>query len=321
MNKRDFIALKDISSDDLHYLINLSMQYKKNGLDSENLLNKKIIGLLFSVASTRTRMSFQKAIYEMGGQGDYYNFTDLQLKNGESLEDTAKVASQYLDALVIRNYDMKHYGEGRKATHLFAAQSQIPIINALDDKDHPTQVLADLLTLKDKWGGDFTKKRILFSWGYSNRQKSLGVPHSFLCAAAMLGMKFRVAFPVGYELDHEYTSFANNLARLSGAEIEYSNNLMEASTEVDCIYVKNWKSLSMSFEEEEAYKKNLKGWQITEECFNQAQEGALYMDCLPSIAGEEAAETVRKGNNSIIFEQAHNRIYANKAILSWVFNH
>lgn len=321
MNVKNFISLKDINTADLISLIDLAIKYKNNEIKSSNLLKNNIIGLLFSLPSTRTRMSFQKAIYQMGGQSEYYNFFDLQLKNGESLEDTAKVISQYLNALVIRNYDMKHYGEGRNTLNLFASHSQIPIINALDEKDHPTQVLADLLTLKDKWGNDFTKKRVLFSWGYSRRQKSLGVPHSFLSAAAMLGMKFRIAYPVGYELDKEYTFFANNLAKLSGAEIEYSNDLMEASAGVDCIYVKNWKSLSMSSEAEEEYKKNLKGWQITEECFRQAQKDAVYMDCLPSIAGEEAAESVRKGNNSIIFEQAHNRIYANEAILSWLLNH
>ncbi len=226
-----------------------------------------------------------------------------------------------MDALVIRKYDMLNYGEGRNDLIKFCENSTIPIINALDCKDHPSQVLADLITLKERWRNNFRKKTVLLTWGYSRRQKSLGVSHSWLLGASLLGMNLRVAYPKGFDLDPEYVNYAENASKLNNSSIEFSNDLSEACEGVDCIYAKNWKSLSMTPEEETKYKESIRNdWIVDDTCFKKANPKAAYMDCLPSIDGEEASASVRRGKQSIVLEQAHNRIYANQAILSHVLS-
>lgn len=311
------ISIKDLEPKTLSFLIGKGLIFKSRTSKTDPFLKNKLIGLLFSVVSTRTRLSFSKAISLAGGNYEFIRLDQLQHVRGESLRDTAEILGQYLDALIIRNYDMTNYGYGREVLNTFKEFSNIPIINALDEIDHPSQVLADLITLKSKWKDDFYKKRILISWGYSRHKKSLGVPHSFLSSAIKLGLKIRFAFPKGYELDEDYIGTANTL----GNNIEFSQDLDDACNNVDCIYVKNWKSLKMNSEEEDSYKESLKdNWKITQKHFSISNPHAFYMDCLPSIEEEESTVEVKYGKQSIIFEQARNRIYANQAILEWVFS-
>ena len=321
MRNKSFLSLKDIAKNDLENLIESGISFKKQPTLASRLLEKKYLGLLFSVPSTRTRMSFQKAIFNLGGESEYFSYSDLQLKNGESLEDTAQIISQYMDGLIVRNYDMNLYGQGHQTLESLNNNSTIPIINALDEIEHPTQVLADLVTLKSRWKHEFNNKSILLTWGYSRRQKSLGVPHSWLCAAGLLGLNLKIAYPQGFDLDERYTSYAEKLSKSAGTKIEYSNNLAEAAVGVDCIYVKNWKSLSLSSEKENNYKNQIKNdWCVTQEIFDKTNPGAVYMDCLPSIINEESTGEVRYGKNSIIFQQAATRLFANQAILKALFS-
>ena len=147
----------------------------------------KYIGMLFTVPSTRTRISFQVGAHQLGARAEHYNVAELQLSNQESLKDTAAVMGRYLDAIIVRLYDMNNYGWGREGLHTLAEYSRVPIINALDDKDHPCQVMADLLTLKEKFGETYKEKKVVMAWGYTKRQKSLGVPHSLMTAGSLLG--------------------------------------------------------------------------------------------------------------------------------------
>jgi ornithine carbamoyltransferase len=313
---RDFITLMDYSKEELEGIIRLAEDIK-SGLNRGKYLDGKILGLVFSVASTRTRISFQVAARQLGGHAEFYNTNDLQLVNRESLVDTAEVMNRYLDGVIIRMYDMTQYGKGREALNLFAQHMDIPVINALDDKDHPCQILGDILTIKEKFGENYKRKKLLVTWGYSLRQKSPGVPHSFLVAASVLGMDLRVAYPKGFDLDPEYVEFAEKTNKISGGTLEFSNDLMEASENTDIIYVKNWKSLTMSTEEDRKTREEIKQhWCVSAENFKNANPGAIYMDCLPLIRGEQVTAEVADGEQSVIYDEAENRLHIQKAILA-----
>jgi ornithine carbamoyltransferase len=318
VKNRDFISLMDFGSAELEGLIELAIKIKA-GEDSKSYLKDRFIGLLFSLASTRTRISFQVAAHQLGGHAEHLNTADLQISNQESLMDTAAVISRFLDAIIIRMYDMNFYGMGRENLNTIARYSDVPVINALDDKDHPCQVMADLLTLREKWGADFKKKKIVMAWGYSKRLKSLGVLHSIMAAGSLLGMNVRFAYPKGYELDEEYVAFAHDAVKKSGGTLEFSNDLNEASEGADAIYVKNWKSLKMSREEDERFRYEIRQeWCVNSGHFKRANPGAFYMDCMPFIRGEQVTAEVADGEQSIIYDQAENRLHMQKAIMASV---
>lgn len=316
MKNRNFLNLLHFEGWELEQLIKLAQDIK-SGQDREQYLKDKYLGLLFAVASTRTRISFQVGARQLGGHAEYHNVADLQLSNHESLMDTAAVMGRFFDVLIIRMYDMNHYGQGREALETIARYSNIPVINALDDKDHPCQVMADVLTLKEKYGEDYKKKKIVMAWGYSKRQKSLGVLHSMMTAGSLLGMNLRFAYPKGYDLDEKYVAFARQAITKSGGTLEFSHDLKEASEGADVIYVKNWKSLQMSKAEEEQYKEKIKSdWCVNGGHFKRANPGAYYMDCMPFIRGEQVTGEVADGEQSIIYDQAENRLHMQKAIMA-----
>lgn len=316
IKNRDFISLLNFNEAELEGLINLALEMKA-GRVTEQYLKGKYLGLLFTVASTRTRISFQVGAAQLGAHAEYYNASDLQLSNHESLRDTASVMSRFLDAIIVRLYDMNCYGQGREGLLTIAENADIPVINALDDKDHPCQVMADILTLRERFGEDYKKKKVVMAWGYSKRQKSLGVLHSMLTAASLLGMNIRFAHPNGYELDEEYLSFAEREMTKSGGTLEFSNDLMEAAEGADVIYVKNWKSLKLSKDEEDKFKYEIRDdWCVSSEHFKRANPEAYYMDCMPFIRGEQVTAEVADGTQSIIYDQAENRLHMQKAIMA-----
>lgn len=315
--KKDMISLMDYSKEELEYLLQLAIGIKKGEQDTSNQLRNKNLGLLFNVPSTRTRISFQVAARQLGGHAEYLNASDLQLANKESLKDTAAVMSRYLDALIVRMYNMNEYGEGRSRLDALAEYADIPIINALDEKDHPCQVIADILTLKEKFGENYKKKKIVFSWGYSERRKSLGVPHSFMTAASILGMNVVIAHPPGFELESSYIDFANQQLHTSGGTLTFSHDLKEASEDASVIYMKNWASLNFDLDKEKQVKEEIRSqWCISEGHYKRANDEAFYMDCLPTIRGEGVTAEIIDGPRSIVYDQAENRLHAQKAILT-----
>ena len=315
--KKDMISLMDYSKEELEYLLQLAIGIKKGEQDTSNQLRNKNLGLLFNVPSTRTRISFQVAARQLGGHAEYLNASDLQLANKESLKDTAAVMSRYLDALIVRMYNMNEYGEGRSRLDALAEYADIPIINALDEKDHPCQVIADILTLKEKFGENYKKKKIVFSWGYSERRKSLGVPHSFMTAASILGMNVVIAHPPGFELESSSIDFANQQLHTSGGTLTFSHDLKEASEDASVIYMKNWASLNFDLDKEKQVKEEIRSqWCISEGHYKRANDEAFYMDCLPTIRGEGVTAEIIDGPRSIVYDQAENRLHAQKAILT-----
>lgn len=319
LTNRDFISLMDFSGAELEGILTLAEDIKNSKKNISDHLVGKYLGLLFSVASTRTRISFQVGVSQMGGHAEHLNSNDLQLVNHESLIDTAAVMDRYLDGLIIRMYDMTQYGKGREALRLIAEHADIPVINALDDKDHPCQVMGDILTMKEKFGDDYKKKKLVFTWGYSWRQKSPGVPHSMMIASSLLGMNVVFAHPKGFDLDPEYVDFARNAVTQSGGTLEFSNDLMEASEGADVIYVKSWKALNLPTEEDSRIRQEVRDdWCVSDEHFKVANPGALFMNCLPIIREEQATASVIDGDHSVLYDEAENRLHIQKAIMAAV---
>ncbi|MCP5054794.1 MAG: ornithine carbamoyltransferase [bacterium] len=314
--KRDFVSLMDYSREELEGLLNFTQKIK-NREDARKYLTDKYIGLMFGVASTRTRISFQVGACQLGGNSDFYNTRDLQLVYHESIVDTIRVMSRYIDALVVRLYDMKNYGEGRDTLNTLAEHGSIPVINALDDKDHPCQMMGDIFTMKETFGDDYKKKRVVFTWGYSWRQKSPGVPHSMMVAGSTLGMNMVFAYPKGFDLDEEYVGFAKEAVRESGGVLEFTNDLKEASEGADVIYVKSWKGLNIDSEKEQRIRQEVRqDWCVSDEHFELANPGAVFMNCLPIIREEQATASVIDGPQSIIYDEAENRLHFQKALMA-----
>ena len=314
--KRDFIGLTHYKGEELAGLLSFA-ENLKNGKDGHQHLAGKTVGLMFGVASTRTRISFDVGINQLGGHSDYYNTKDLQLIYHESMKDTIRVMSRYIDGLMVRLYDMKHYGKGHETMELLAKEGSIPIINGLDDKEHPCQVMGDIFTIKEKFGPGYKKKRVVFTWGFAQRQKSPGVPHSMMVASSLLGMNTCFVYPRGFELDEEYVDFARKAIRQSGGTLEFSNDLREASEGADVIYVKSWKSLRLSSEEDEKTRNRVRPhWCVSADHFERANPGAIFMNCLPLIRGEQATAEVVDGPQAVLYDEAENRLHIQKAIMA-----
>lgn len=316
LGNRDFLGLQHFTRDEFERLLDLALEMK-SGRDRTKYLEEKNLGMLFTVPSTRTRISFQVAVRQLGGHAELYEPGQLQMANQETLVDTAEVMNRYLDGLVVRLYDLSRYGEGRRSLEVLAEHMDGPVINALDDKEHPCQVMADVLTLKERFGEDYRKKKVVVTWAYAKRQKSPGVTHSWLMAASLLGMNLTLAFPEGFEPDEEYDAYAREAAKVSGAAIEYSHDLDEASEGADVIYAKSWKSLTSTVEEDRALReRHREAWRAARRHFDRASPGAVFMDCMPLVRGEEADAEVVDGPMSIRYDEAENRLHAQKAILA-----
>jgi ornithine carbamoyltransferase len=312
LRNKDFIHLLDLSKADLERLVDLALAMKQ-GRNKEKYLVDKNIGLIFMMKSTRTRVSFQVATSQLGGHAEQYNAEDMHLSTYETLMDTAAVLGRYLDGIVLRMFNLDQYGQGRDMMQTIAKYADVPVVNALDEKDHPCQVLADLVTLKELFGDQYRQKKLVMTWAYSERYQSPGVLHSMLTAAAILGMNVTFAHPSGYELDEEYLAFARN----SGSAITFCNDLSEAAEGADVIYTKSWKSLTLPKADEQLLKEQIRDqWCVTPQHFKLANPGARFMDCMPFIRGQQVAAEVADGAQSVIYTQAENRLHAQKAILA-----
>lgn len=318
LRQRDFLGLRDFSGEEIEGLLDLAGEMK-GGRDGRRPLDGRTLGMLFTVPSTRTRISFQVAARELGGHAEAYEPGQLQMSNRETLIDTAEVMSRYLDGLIVRLYDMSRYGEGRRSLETIAAHADVPVINALDDKEHPCQILADLLTVRERFGASWKRRKVVLSWAWAERQKSPGVTHSWLAAAALLGLRLTVAFPEGFEPDEEYLDFARRTAAGSGADIELSHDLDAACEGADVIYAKSWMSLAGTREDDQRLRAPLRErWRIGERHFEHASPDAVFMDCMPLVRGEEADAEVVDGPRSIRYDEAENRLHVQKAVLASV---
>jgi len=300
--KRDFLSIGDLTTKEIESLLIRAMELKsmqKSGVEFHPLKGKNL-GLLFEKQSTRTRLSFEVAIAQLGGHSIYLSPNQIQMGRGEEVRDTAQVFARYLDAIVIRTYDHPMIEE-------WARYSTIPVINGLTDLHHPCQILSDLLTILEK-KGRVCGIRMAYVGDGNN------VAHSLIEGAASMGMKIRIATPGGYEPDKAIVERAGILAKETGASIEILQEPVAAVKDADVVYTDVWTSMGQE-EEEEDRRGIFRRYQINRELMNRAKEDAIIMHCLPAHRGEEITEEMMESPRSVIFDQAENRLHMQKALL------
>lgn len=302
---RDFLTMMELKPEELLDLIDFSIKLKemsKKGLSNYNLLNGKTIALIFQKPSTRTRVSFEVAISQLGGKSIYLSWNELQLSRGESIMDTARVLSRYVDAIVARVY--RHHDLIEMAEY-----SEKPVINALSDLHHPCQALADLMTIKEHFGKIKGIKLAFVGDGNNN------VTHSLLIASSMTGMNISIASPKGYEPDIEIVKKAHDYASFSGSKILITNDPLEAVDGADVVYTDVFVSMGKENEREQRLK-IFKDFQVNDSLFHKANDKAVFMHCGPWHVGEEVTASVVYSPRSIVYDQAENRLHTEKALLS-----
>ncbi|CAM4229541.1 ornithine carbamoyltransferase [Paenibacillus phoenicis] len=303
LSGRDFIELTDYSTDEIHYLIDLAIELKrkqKNGEVYQPLLGKTV-GLIFEKSSTRTRVSFEVGTYQLGGHALFLSKNDIQLGRGETIADTAGVMSRYLDGIMIRTF-------GHDKVADLARYATVPVINGLSDLAHPCQVLADYQTLYEH-KGKLQGLKLAYVGDGNN------MAHSLMIGGAKLGVHVSVASPEGYEPDPQIVAEAQEIAKATGAVIEVVRDPKAAVQEADAIYTDVW--ASMGFEEEQKIREAaFRNYQVDEQLARYAKPDYVFMHCLPAHRGEEVSEGVIDGPHSIIFDQAENRLHAQKALMA-----
>lgn len=294
--KRDFLTLQDLSTEELETILRRAVELKAGKDANKCPLIGKSIGLLFEKPSTRTRVSFQVGIYELGGQAIYLSPTEIQIGRGETIEDTARVLSRYLHGIIIRTF-------AHKGIEDFARNATIPVINGLTDLHHPCQALADLMTIKEK-KGRLTGVHLAYVGDGNN------VANSLIEASAMTGIELTLACPKGYEPQRQIYE----KALLRGAKVKIFDEPEEAVRDADVIYTDAWVSMGQEMEEAEK-KKALRGYQLNRRLLSLAKPDAIVMHCLPAHRGEEITDDVIDSPQSVVFEQAENRLHTQKALL------
>ncbi|WP_138496151.1 ornithine carbamoyltransferase [Paenibacillus pinistramenti] len=300
---RDFIELTDYSSEEIRYLIDLAVELKRKQKNGEvyQPLAGKTVGLIFEKSSTRTRISFEVGVYQLGGHALFLSKNDIQLGRGETIADTAGVMSRYLDGIMIRTF-------GHDRVIQLAEHADIPVINGLSDLAHPCQVLADFQTIYE-YKGKLEGLKLAYIGDGNN------MAHSLMLGGAKLGVHVSIGSPAGYEPDPQVVAQAREIAGATGAVIEVVNDPAAAVKDADVIYTDVW--ASMGFEEEQKVREAaFASYQVNEELAALAKPDYLFMHCLPAHRGEEVSEGVIDGKNSIIFDQAENRLHAQKALMA-----
>jgi len=307
MKGRDFLMLVDFTPEEIQYLIDLAIELKtkQKAGEAHNVLQGKTIGLIFEKSSTRTRVSFEVGIYQLGGQGLFLSGNDLQIGRGETILDTAQTLSRYLDGIMIRTY------EHRKVVEL-ARGATIPVINGLTDLSHPCQALADFQTIYEKHGS-FDGVKLAYIGDGNN------MVHSLMMGAAKLGVDMSIATPEGYEPDEDLVAQTIAIAEETGAKIVVCRDPKEAIQGANFIYTDVWASMGQEAEQKER-EIAFANYQIDDELVKHASPDFMFMHCLPAHRGEEVAESVIDGKHSIIFDQAENRLHAQKAIMAAIMS-
>jgi len=299
-NKKDFLTTQDFSRDALCKLLYLAMDIKKNKAKYAEALKSKKLGMIFEKSSTRTRVSFEAGIYELGGVGIFLSSRDIQIGRGEPISDTAKVLSRYLDAIMIRTYKQEDVEE-------LAKNASIPVINGLTDLLHPCQAMADFQTILEI-KGKLEGIKLCFVGDGNNMANSLGI------LASQMGMHFSIASPRGYEIKENIVSIIKENAKETGSKINITNNPVEAIEGADVVYTDVWTSMGKEAEALER-KKVFSDYQINMSLVKKASSDFIFMHCLPAHRGEEVTDDVIDGSHSVVFDQAENRLHIQKAIL------
>ena len=304
MKKRDVISVLDIKDifTDLIELAAILKHYQKTGIP-HRFLEGKTLAMIFEKPSTRTRVSFEVGMAQLGGHALYLSPKDLQLGRGETIADTARVLSRYVDAIMYRAFK-------REMMEELAKYATVPVINGLDNKEHPCQILADMMTIWEK-KGKLKGLKLAFIGDGNN------VANSLMLASALLGMNFTIACPEGYEPDKELYEKALELANKTGAKIEIVRDPIEAASGADVLYTDVWVSMGDEAEAE-VRMKVFQGYQINQKVVEAAKSDVIVMHCLPAHRGLEITDDVIDGPHSVVWDEAENRLHAQKALLLWL---
>lgn len=300
---KDFLTIAEYSAEEIQYLLDQALMLKemqKKG-QQHHYLNGKVLGMIFEKPSTRTRVSFEVGMYQLGGQATFLSSKDLQLGRGESIHDTAKVLSRYLDGVMIRTFAHETIQE-------FAEHASIPVINGLTDSHHPVQVLADLLTIVEHKGTLQGLKMCYIGDGNNN------MTHSLIEGAVKVGMDIHIASPEGYEANQAIVEAAKKAGEQTKSQVVLTTSPQEAIADADVVVTDVWTSMGHEAEIE-ARKKIFLPYQVNTELCQLAKKDFIFLHCLPAHRGEEVTAEILDGPHSVVFDEAENRLHAQKAIL------
>ncbi len=298
--KKDFICIKDSTAEEIAELFDLTDKLKKDKAKFSSALKGKTLALIFQKPSNRTRVSFEVGMYQLGGQPLFLNSKDLQLGRGETIPDSARVLSRYLDGLMIRTF-------GHQIVEELARHASIPVINGLSDSHHPCQVLADLFTIQER-GKALQGLKVAYVGDGNN------VAHSWMEGAARCGIHLALACPPGYEPSAGLLREAEREAADSGGRIEVGHDPRQAAADADVLYTDVWTSMGQEEERQQRHAA-FAGFQLNSSLLALAKPQALVMHCLPAHRGEEITAEVMDGPQSVVWDQAENRLHVQKAIL------
>jgi ornithine carbamoyltransferase len=302
---RDFLRVNDWAPDELLFVLELADRLKarqREHIDHRHL-EGRTLGMIFQKPSTRTRVSFEAGMFHLGGTALYLAAGDLQLGRGETIKDTARVLSRYLDGIMIRTFAQADVDE-------LAAHADIPVINGLTDEFHPCQALADVMTIRERLG-EFDGVRVAYLGDGNN------VCHSLMVACAKLEMDFVAATPEGYEPDETVVGWAREAAEASGGSVEVAHDPRAAAQGADVLYTDVWTSMGQE-EERDRRVRDLEAYRIDDGLVALASERAIVLHCLPAHYGEEITEEVLYSPRSAVWDQAENRLHSQKALLASV---
>lgn len=303
---RHFLTLADFSKKELLEMIALAQKIKAQTKQRKFVpyMEHQTLGMIFEKSSTRTRVSFETGIYQLGGIGLFLSSNDIQLGRGEPMKDTARVISRMVDMVMIRTFEHSKLEE-------FARYSKVPVINGLTDDYHPVQLMTDYLTMLE-----FGKENPVVAYvGDGNN-----MTHSWLMLAAIMGFELRVATPKGYECDPAIVAKAESLAAQNGGRLIFGNDPKEAVKGADVVTTDTWISMGQE-EEKETKLKAFDGYIVDEAMMSLAKEDAIFLHCLPAYRGYEVSEEVFEKHSEVIFTEAENRLHAQKGIMVWLDSH
>jgi ornithine carbamoyltransferase len=301
---RHFLTLKDFTKEEILEIIDIAFKLK-NAKKKKKHLKNKTLGMIFEKSSTRTRISFEVGMYQLGGHALFLSSDSTQLGRGEPIKDTARVLSRMLDMVMIRTFSQERLEE-------FAKYSSIPVINGLTDGYHPVQLIADYMTMVEH-GKD--KNPIVAYVGDGNN-----MAHSWLMLASKFGFELRIASPVGYECDGHMIDDAMKLAKLSGAKITFFHDPKEAVKGADVVTTDTWISMGQESEKERKLK-DFEGFIVDNAMMSKAKKDAIFLHCLPAYRGYEVSEEVLEKHEKVIFDEAENRLHGQKGIMVWLDKH
>ena len=301
---KDLLSIHDLSTDELHEILTLAAELKakqKAGID-HRYLKGKTLGMIFEKSSTRTRVSFEVGMFQLGGSALFLSNRDMQLGRGEPIKDTARVLSRYQDGIMIRTF-------GHNRAEELAQWASVPVINALTDLLHPCQVLTDLLTISEYKGKNLKGLKMAYVGDGNN------MANSYMYGCAKAGIHLTVATPEGYEPDEKVFATAVADAKATGATVTLTRDPAVAVRDADVVATDTWASMGQEDEHDER-KKIFSPYQVNEELLSNADERVIVMHCLPAYRGEEITEDVLEKNAAVIFDEAENRLHVQKAIMT-----